>query len=108
MPTLLMFKRVAIKDLPEGYYKEQMTKIAKSTDCEVNAVCVKGGADDWAAYIGWVTTFSELKEEYQTYDGQWHVENNSSVPDVMDHGDKLTAEEAIVLFPIMSIKRYRR
>jgi hypothetical protein len=99
-------KTIAIKDLPDGYFKEQLTKFANE-EAEVNVVVVMGFADDWAAYIGW-PSFDQIKPEHKDNDSiQYYCRAVRAAQHVADHGDKLSKREACAIFPAMNPERYR-
>jgi len=101
-------KQVMIKDLPEGYFKEQLSKMATSTDAKVWAVAVEGGAKDWAAYCGFPSSIHEIRPEFHR-NFFYYVNNVSQPTGVALNGDKFPADEAMVLFPDIKLERgYRR
>lgn len=91
-------KLVAIKDLPDGCYKERLTELTTNTDVKVQVVAVAGGAPDWTAYCGFPRSFHEMKPEREKAYA-YYVRNVSSLAGVMSSGDKFPEDEAKLLFP---------
>ena len=102
-------KQVMIKDLPDGYFKEQLTKLAKSTDVRVWVVATLGGSGkDWACYCGFPQTLVEMRPEFHK-DFSYYVHNVSDPMGVASNGDKFPADEAQILFPYIKPEwGYRR
>ena len=101
-------KQVMVMDLPDGYYKDQLTKIATSTDVKVWVVAVEGCAKDWAAYCGFPSTLAEMRPEFHS-SFAYYVGNVSHPSGVASNGDKFPADEAAILFPDIKLERgYRR
>jgi len=104
---LLASKSIPIADLPDGYTKKQLQRISLNEQVKVNVVATGGHANDWAAYIGFPSWVHEVKPEHRTREMYYYCEEVSSVIGVMQHGDKLSMQEAITLFPEFSHLRYR-
>lgn len=101
-------KQVMIKDLPKGYFKEQLAKMATSTDVKVWVVAVEGGAKDWAAYCGFPSFLDEMRPEFHD-NFAFYIDNVSDPLGVANSGDKFPADEAMQLFPNIKLERgYRR
>jgi hypothetical protein len=101
--NIIETKQVAIKDLPEGYFKERLTELATSPDVEVCVVATKGGYEDWAAYLGWPRSINDIKPEAQE-NARYYVARMSNPAGVASHGDKLSAKEAKFLWPWIGLK----
>ena len=99
-------KEVKIKDLPESWYKDQLTSLVKDTKSLVWTCAKPGIIGDWAAYVGW-PKMDELKDEHQTPEHSYYCTMVHSPTDVCGHGDKWDERSARELFPEMS-GRYRR
>lgn len=100
-------KQIKVKDLPEGYFKGQLTQLVIDPEIAVVWVVAKEGrANDWAAYIGW-PTLGQLKPQFQPSSNyQYYCERVHFSNDVADRGDKLDEATAREIFPEIT-KRYR-
>jgi hypothetical protein len=99
-------KEIAIKDLPDCFYKEQLERLVKDSNATVWVVAKYGYINDWACYIGW-PTWEALKPEYQTNDFHYYTTMVHAPEDVVRFGDKFDEYEAKILFPEITLK-YRR
>lgn len=101
-----IIKVVAIKDLPEGYFKSRLTSMVKKVESKVIVVAVGGWAHDWAAYIGW-PKFDDLLDSRQTADSMFYCAMVSTGDGVAERGDKMSETEARILFPECVTLHYR-
>lgn len=100
-------KMVAVSDLPDGYFKERLTELARDTSVIVYVVAKAGSIGDWAAYIGF-PEIEDMKDQYKDdYHYYYYCTNVHHPQGVLDHGDKLDRSMAIQLFPNWKDMRYR-
>jgi hypothetical protein len=102
----MISKTIAIKDLPEGYFKERLTELCIDTSPVVIVVAMDGQIGDWAAYIGW-PTFAAIKPEHRNNDIAYYCFTTGEAEMVAMYGDKLSRDEAIHIFPKLLEKVYR-
>lgn len=100
-------KMVAIKELPDGYWKELLMKIAINENVTVAVVAKPGRIGDWACYMGFpaideILPILRVKEDYQYYCTCVRYPE-----DVMANGDKLDEKTAVFLFPHWEARHYR-
>jgi hypothetical protein len=92
---------VQVRDLPEGYFRERLTSMCEIEDAYVCVIAKPGHCEDWSAYIGW-PRYEHLTPEMRVQPSTSYYCTSVRLPiDVMHHGDKLSADEAIALFPGM-------
>ena len=90
-------KQVAVKDLPDGWFKERLMVIAKSQENKVWVVAKDGFIGDWACYIGFP---DEMSEYGITQDPSgWYRHQLTNWLGVMRNGDKVDEATARALFP---------
>ena len=105
---LEIYRYISIRDLPEGYFKEQLTKLVEDDKTQVCVVGVCSGGPDWAAYIGW-PAFHLLKREHQSSHNEYYSKHVKELEDVKNQGDKLPEDDAREIFPQLAKSfRYRR
>lgn len=92
-------KEILIKDLPESYEKESLSRLCiDPATSHVHAVAKRGGlGTDWAAYIGW-PDFEHLTEDTST-SHRYYAINQHHPSDVLANGDKLSEAAAALIFP---------
>ena len=98
-------KNVKISELPDGYFREQLTKLVYPVSpvaVDVNVVAVEGEVSDFAVYCGWPAA-----EYLNGSSGAWDAENIREPGDVARNGGKFPEKEARILFPELSELRYR-
>ncbi len=93
-------KLIKICNLPDGYYKEQLSKKVISTNSTIWVVGKPGNkkVGDWAAYIGHPVIIA-WKPEYISIAFDYATQRLFEPDGVVKHGDKLFETEADLLFP---------
>lgn len=101
-------KQIRIVDLPDGYFKEQLTQLVKEPELTTVWVVAKEGNNrDWAAYIGF-PHLEQLKEKFQgSSNYEYYCTRVHFSEDVASRGDKISEAEARAIFPEMEGIRYR-
>jgi hypothetical protein len=99
-------KQVAIQDLPFGYVKEQLLKIAASPETKVIVVASYGYVHDWSCYIGWPLELNMYGKMMD--DTGYYREAFKTWQGVAMHGDKLSRTEANILFPEVPVELHYR
>lgn len=107
MDAYLMFKVVKVADLPNGYYKQQLTRLVEDPMvADVVVLAKEGHNDDWACYIGW-PKYEHLKMSARNAAALYCTQTIRTAHQVMEHGDKFPEEEAKQLFPEITHLTYR-
>lgn len=106
---ILEARNISVSDLPDCYAKEQLVDMVDDpTTARINVVAVKGGINDWSAYIGFPTSINVIKEGKRVPSMLYYVLSVSTAEGVASNGDKLSRETAAVLFPsIAKMYSYR-
>jgi hypothetical protein len=102
-----LHKEVAVKDLPEGYFKEQLMKLAATPETKVIVVASVGYANDWSCYVGWPLELSEEGKKQDAAVRRYYFYTFSTWEGVASNGDKFNREEAEQLFPECKHLNYR-
>lgn len=102
----MIAKHIKIKDLPKGFFKSQLQKLVVSDDTSVPVVAITGGANDWAAYIGW-PTLDKIKPDRVDDSVKFYCDTLSTTTGAAYNGDKLSRSEAFSIFPEMRGVMYR-
>jgi|SRR5688572_16710375 len=105
--NILAIRNIKISDLPDGYYKEQLSTFVKDPAADVNVVATGGGAKDWTCYCGW-PEYEQIKPELIAKIGAgYYCSAVRTVEGVSRYGDKFSEKEALILFPQFSHLVYR-
>ena len=101
--------KMPISQLPNGFFKERLVPMVDlPEESSVFIVAKPGGNNDWAAYIGW-PKYEDLTSKQRENVYAAHYCRIGLDPDqVESNGDKLSEDEARILFPIWADKKYRR
>jgi hypothetical protein len=100
---------IPIRELPECYHKNLLLEMAVDEEVSVQVVAVAGCDNDWACYIGFPTRLADIKPERRSTSIARYVEHVSQIADVARSGDKLDADTAVAIFPVLAKSlRYRR
>jgi hypothetical protein len=95
----IQVKTLPISALPSGYYKTQLTQLARTPEANVIVVAKEGGVEDWACYIGWPKR-EDSKPEFANAEAYGYYFATLTHPEgVLSNGDKLSVREARFLFP---------
>jgi len=89
-------RSMAVKELPDGYFKEQLLKLAATPETPVLIVAVIGYANDWTACIGWPLDLSGYGRR-QDPSGYYQATFND-YEGVANSGDKLDEDTARAIF----------
>lgn len=91
-----VYMRIPVNELPDGYFREQLMKLARTEKTQVGIVAKAGHNNDWACYIGWpqgLSEYGEAKDRTGYYRGTLMNEAG-----IASNGYKLDKETAEFLF----------
>ena len=100
-----VYQFVAVANLPPGYYRDCLLEIVENPIVRVPIVAKAGAIGDWAAYIGWPPSVTDIKPEIRAVDLRSvdYCTSHLGHPEgALRNGDKLSEAEATALFPDMA------